>query len=494
MKKLIAVAMICVAALGVVSAQEWQYDEENDLNYNCELISTLKDEAGAESLIRTEEGEQQSLAGFLDYVFPVCTRSDSLRLAELIDSEEEEWIVVLYDKVSHEWGEPECSILIDDFYDEHFTFIFSGHRLDGLALDVYLPGDDEAVNMDHVVEDMVRGVPVRYEVLGGDEFPLGQYVFDVHVDDDIYHFLWDRTDKAMNTLSLSCLGRQEEGEGGSERRDGDGDDSATVVADAETSAPTASESAGIDYESEIIELVDSAGHQLEEEGCLVTLDSNYEENFNVTVIGRDQNGLSVDVYLPDEREPLVMDGSNDFEAEIGVTFPARIEWAAGDSFPLGVYRFDVHIEDRTFQFQWEREDEAFRSFVLACFGKGSFIPELKVLGDDENKFIPDTECVIWTEAWDEDFNILIVGEKQDEMTVEITFPGEEEPEDMDGHSSNNLESGTPYRVEWIEGSVFPLGLFNIDVTIDGQLYKYQWQREDQEVNTFGVECITIEDE
>ncbi len=492
MNRLMAVLAVLLTIVCAVSAQDWRSDDDNDMQFNCEVVSALKDKAGAKSLIRTEEGEQQSLAGFLDYIFPACTRQDSLRLAELIDSEEEEWVVVLYDKVSHEWGEPECSILIDDFYDEHFTFIIGGYRLDGLALDVYLPGELEAVEMDHVVEDIVREVPVRYEILGGDQFPLGKYVFDVHVDDDIYHFLWNRTDNAMNTVSLSCLGRQEEGEGG-ERRDGDGDDSAMVVSDAETSAPSASESAGIDNESEIIELVDSAPHQLEEEGCLITLDSNYEENFNVTVIGRDQDGLSVDVYLPDEREPLVMDGSHDFETEIGATFPARIEWAEGDSFPLGVYRFDVHIENNTFHFQWEREDEAFRSFTLACFGAGSFIPELKVLGDDENTYIPDTDCLIWTEAWDVDFNILIVGENQDEMTVEITFPGEEEPEDMDGVSSNNLENGTPYRVEWIEGSVFPLGLFNIDVTIEGQLYQYQWQREDQEVNTFGVECITFED-
>ncbi len=363
MKKLIAAAIICLAALGAVSAQDWRSDEDGGKQFNCELVNALKAKAGAESLIRTEAGEQQSLAGFLDYLFPPCARQDSLRLAELIDSEEEEWVVVLYDKVSHEWGEPECSILIDDFYDEHFTFIIGGHRLDGLALDVYLPGEDEPVDMDHVVEDMVRGVPVRYEVLGGNQFPLGQYVFDVHVDDETFHFVWERTDNSMNTVSLSCLGREEDGEA----------DSAAVAADAEA---------------------------------------------------------------PDDL--------------------AREEAAAS-----------------------EQADAA-------------AVADDDTLKDNEKTYIPETPCLIWTEAWDVDLNILIIGQNQEDIMVEIYFPGEDLPQNLDGRSLNEFDDGTPYRVEWIEGSVFPLGLFNIDVTIEGQRYPYQWQREDQSVNTFGVECITIE--
>lgn len=364
MKKLIAVAIICLAALGAVSAQDWRSDEENGKQYNCDLVNTLKAKAGAESLIRSEAGEQQSLAGFLDYLFPQCTRQDSLRLAEMIDSDEEHWIVALYDKVSHEWGEPECSILIDEFYDEHFTFLVAGHRLEGLALDVYLPGESEPVEMDYVDEDIVNGVPYRRELLGGYQFPLGQYVFDVHVDSETFHFVWERTDNSMNTVSLSCLGREEDSEV----------DSAAVAADAEAS-----------------------------------------------------------------------DGS------------AMEEAAEGEQADSAV----------------ETDDDP--------------------LKDGEKTYIPETPCLIWTEAWDVDLNILIIGQNQEDIRVDLYFPGEDLPKEKDGYHPSEFEDGTPYRVEWIEGSAFPLGLFNIDVTIEGQRYLYQWQREDQSVNTFGVECITIEE-
>jgi len=488
MKKLIAAAIICLAALGAVSAQDWRSDEESGRLFNCEVVNALKAKAGGESLMRTEAGEQRSLAGFLDYLFPPCARQDSLRLAELIDSEEEEWIVVLYDKVSHEWGEPECSILIDDFYDEHFTFIIGGHRLESLALDVYLPGEVEAVDMDHVIEDMVRGVPVRYEVLGGSQFPLGQYVFDVHVDDDTYHFLWERTDNSMNTVSLSCLDREEDGEV----------DSAAVAADAEAPAgstleeSTAGELAeSVDETGDIAVLENDALIAIMDEQCVVGLESSDDDYFNVTISAIDRGDLAVDVVLPGQSAPFKSDDSAAHSLSLGESELVQSEWADSVDFPLGTYLFHVHINDNLHQFHWERHDKEGRTFVLKCFHAA--VADDDPLKDEEKTYIPETPCLIWTEAWDVDLNILIIGQNEEDIRVDLYFPGESEPQNLDGRNSNEFDDGTPYRVEWIEGSAFPLGLYNIDVTIEGQRYPYQWRREDPSVNTFGVECITIEE-
>ena len=279
----------------------------------------------------------------------------------------------------------------------------------------------------------------------------------------------------MNTVSLSCLGREEE------------------IGAAAAAAPEDA-AAAEDSTKAVIALDSREGYRLEEEGCTFTVADDGGKEFRVSIIGKGQEGLSVDVYLPGISEPLVMDGIHEYEEDIGIIIPARLEWVEGDSFPLGMYTFDVNIQENSYRFQWEREDDVYRSVALACFGKGALIPELKVLADNERTFIPDTDCLIWTRAWDTEFNIIIVGEKQDEMAVEIYFPGEDLPQSLDGRNLNEFDDGTPYRVEWIEGSVFPLGLYYIDVTIDGQLYPYQWQREEHSVNTFGVECITVEDE
>ena len=96
-------------------------------------------------------------------------------------------------------------------------FSSRGYRLDGLALEVYLPDESEPVEMDYVDTDMLAsGTPVRREVLIGDSFPLGNYFFHVHIDDETYKFMWRRSDDSMNALSLSCLGREEVDEDDSE--------------------------------------------------------------------------------------------------------------------------------------------------------------------------------------------------------------------------------------------------------------------------------------
>ena len=346
--------MILLAAIGSVSAQDWRIDEENGLRYNCELVNALIADFGEEMMIRTESGAQQGLADFLNYLFPLCAEQESERLTELIESDEEKFVVVLYDEVQHAWGEPECSILIDDFYDEDFTFLSGGRALDGITVDVYLPGENQPVVMDDTLTSVTAsGLPIRRQWLRGDDFPLGEYVFDVHIEGETFHFLWDRTDNAMNTFSLVCHPHEEEADSG-------------------------------------------------EEGS--------------------------------EMAP---------------------------------------------------EDAAAEDAAIAADDP---------LQDEEEAHIPGTTCLVWTEAWDVDLNILIIGQNQEDITVDLYFPGESEPQRLDGHSLKEFDDGTPYRIEWIEGESFPLGLFHIDVTIEGQLYQYQWEREDQDVNTFGVECITIEDE
>ena len=228
MKKLFAVAMVCLAALGAVAAQDWRTDEENGLRYNCGLVNALVADFGEEAMIRTKSGARQVLADFLNYVFPLCVEQDRGRLSEMIESDEERIVVVLYDEVKHAWGEPECSILIDDFYDEDFTFLSGGRALDGIAVDVYLPGENQPVVMDDTLTSVTAsGLPIRRQWLQGADFPLGEYVFDVYIEGEIFHFVWDRRDNAMNTFSLVCHPHEEEADSG----EADGETAAAEASD-----------------------------------------------------------------------------------------------------------------------------------------------------------------------------------------------------------------------------------------------------------------------
>ena len=72
MKRLIFVAMICLAALGAVSAQEWQYDEENEIYYNCSLVARLNADFGEENIMKFPDGDLMTWHYFADRVFSAC--------------------------------------------------------------------------------------------------------------------------------------------------------------------------------------------------------------------------------------------------------------------------------------------------------------------------------------------------------------------------------------------------------------------------------------
>ena len=251
-----------------------------------------------------------------------------------------------------------------------------------------------------------------------------------------------------------------------------------------------------DGEIETVVLENDKIHALDEEGCVVAVDTRFEEDFNLSITGHGQDGLVVEIFPPGESDALVMDDSEEYTVEIGEELPVRIEWATGDDFPLGVYTFVVTIDDNSYRFEWDRQDPAYRTFVLTCYRPdraedGESDPGL--LEDNDTRVIADSECFIKTEAWDEDFNVVIIGEPQDGISVSVYFPGEIRAEAMDDVFRDEFDDGTPYRVEWIEGRFFPLGLYNIEVTIEDEVYAYKWQREGSEINTIEVECIGDDD-
>lgn len=468
MKQLIAAVIVCLAASGLVTGQDWRSDADNEFEYNCELVNTLAQAAGAEGLMRTEAGDQQSLAEFLAYVFPGCERQGSPRLAELIESEAEEWIVALYDRVSHEWGEPECSILIDDFYDTGFTVLIGGHALDGVAVDVYFPDDKQAETMDRVINDVMEsGTPIRIERIEGDEFPLGVYVFEVHIDYATYPFMWERSDRAMNTVSLSCLGRDALSDAAQRRGEIKREDRHT--------------------------LLDGEAQQWGEPECSIMVSDDFDGEFNVIIEGHGQDGLAVDVFVPGAGQALKMDQilyDVRKEFHIGVTegpLPHRAEWKWGD-FPLGEYEFDVHIDDEVFRFKWQRGDPSFNTLNLVCLGRAAGNDAQRRLKDAEKFLISDTGCTVGNYAWGDDFSLAIFTEDQDGVDLDIVFPGESEAKATGQVDRGELEDGTPYRVKWIDGASYSKGVYRLLITIGERDFTYEWDRQRRDFMSAFVSC------
>ena len=100
----------------------------------------------------------------------------------------------------------------------------------------------------------------------------------------------------------------------------------------------------------------------------------------------------------------------------------------------------------------------------------------------------DTACSAFAIDWDTGFQVIAGGHRHDEILIDVTFPGEDEPVEFENSEVMELDSGTPFRLNWLEGDDFPLGPYTLDVSIDEGDYQIVWDRQDPVYNTVGVSC------
>ena len=210
MQRLILILMMGLVSAAGVWAQDWRYDEENDLYYNCALIARLKADFGEEDIMKFPDDDLMTLNYFFDRVFATCAEKDWGGAAGEFDDtaaepeRELEVIAVLEDHEFYSIDEADCSVSAQDRFDEDLNVSLAGAQQDSMSVDVYLPAARKPLDMPHVnnYEIEVYGVelPVRTEWAVGSHFPLGRYTFDVHIADAGYRLQWLRRDAAVNTI------------------------------------------------------------------------------------------------------------------------------------------------------------------------------------------------------------------------------------------------------------------------------------------------------
>ncbi len=253
-------------------------------------------------------------------------------------------------------------------------------------------------------------------------------------------------------------------------------------------------------------LINDKMHSLDEVDCSIMVTDRFEDDFNVTYGGFRQDDMSIDIYLPDEEEPLKMDHTHRYTLTMaGIDVPSRTEWVKGDSFPYGRYTIDVHVDDESYRFWWVRteESEAYRTVALTCLGgedelmdgSGEDSESPARLIDGETYQFEGTDCFLVTsDYYEEDLNVIIAGEDHSKIAVEIIFPEEGDPRPMDSTATHTADDGLTYRVEWIVGESFPLGQYTVDGTIDEQAFSVIWDRQDALYNTIWIGCQILDDE
>ena len=215
MYKLFSTLIVICLAAGALAAQDWTYDENNEIYQNCELIDLLKESHGEVEVMKFPDGDTMNLAFFLDRVFTVCAEWNRGEASDVFDDTpaepeaELEISAVLEDHEVYSIDEADCSVMAKDRFDEDLNVSIGGAQHEDISVAVYLPGSSQALDMPnvntHETELLGVSVPTRVEWAVGRNFPLGRYTVDIHISGDAYRFQWLRRNRAVNTIVVTCV-------------------------------------------------------------------------------------------------------------------------------------------------------------------------------------------------------------------------------------------------------------------------------------------------
>ncbi|MCY3779225.1 MAG: hypothetical protein OXG78_02860 [Chloroflexi bacterium] len=483
----LVLGLLLVLAMDAV-AQDWQDDDETNTRYNCDLLRAVIRDYGDQDFLQTGPDSYASLAAFLDTLFPKCLQKtadkDSVSGSDA-ESDESVPVTAVLETGEMMAFRDYCTLIIvdDDVAEENRVYVSStDHEL--ISVEMYLPGAAEALAVvDTAVEDLM-GLPVRIETFGDADFSVGRYTFDVRVEEDVHRFHWVRKDPENFGFMVSCVG--EEGPVILPQI------RAAIAAESEETDAAAAPQTDMDAtdEAEVFAVLERNSMHFLDDFCSVMITDQFDTPFNVTLTGNERDSMSVDVYLPGESDAAAVSETRLDMLEGGI--PIRIEWIAGEAFPIGTYTFDVHKDDATFRFEWLREDENDYTLIFSCSGEQGFGDVLARLADGDSFWFEDIGCALWIDVFDADMNIVVAGPDPEAIAVDLYFPRENQPRAPDGAQRNEFESGTKYRGEWISGDDFPLGTYNIVLHADGDSYRVTWERLNPDYNLIFVRCEEAE--
>lgn len=233
-------------------------------------------------------------------------------------------------------------------------------------------------------------------------------------------------------------------------------------------------------------------YELDEVGCRAMVAAHGELLFFAGVTGDSLEGLALDIYFAGESQPVEMDQTVvTTAADSGI--PMKIFTKRGRIFPLGLYTFDVHVDEKTLRLQWNRESKVHRAFLLECPGRAPRAADMPmIVHEGAMHLFAGDECTLLLDTVGENFNVQVSGDNNDEASVDVFLPGETAPIAFDGEVKDVLHGKTPFRRQWLEGEEFPTGAYNIVVTFEGVEYKFTWERTGAEYDNVHVVCVNRE--
>ena len=328
MKTLLITILAYLVAASTILAHDWQHDEEVGATYDCEVIEAVAEQFGDIDFMQLENGGFAKFGPILQSIFTVCpfwVESEAATATAREDKPEPEAdsdievLALLNDNELYSIEGPNCNVVLMERADTNLAVSFAGSWQDRVSIEVHLPGTSEAVAMPNVHEYEMEANGITFPVYTAwakpGDYPLGRYIFYLHIDDTTYPFGWLRQDEAVNTITVTCVELAfhglTEAELTTRLRDGD-----------------------------TFELADGA--------CLIATTSLTEDMLSVLVTAEDLVNTKVEVTYPGMQTPIQMTHVDELVSPDGEPF--RVEGAFADEHPLGPYLITVTVNGANISF------------------------------------------------------------------------------------------------------------------------------------------------
>ena len=364
-----------------------------------------------------------------------------------------------------------CNLLVGKVAGEagDLALLLAGEGRQEARVDIYPPGAAAlplAESSESVADVMGNPVIIRT----WPEFarwPAGRYRFELGLGESGNVFEWEMPGPGEYSLLVDC-----------ERPVAT---SASVAGDA--AAPM---------------LVTGEIHRDRDTGCNLYLSAGAGEAaaLDILIIGERRRAARVDLFLPGENTALRPELEKEEEQpDEGEAYLARLYSRDLDWRP-GLYRIELDLGESSSVFNWEMERPGNYALLVDCdapspggsgSGRGPVMLEL-----EESQHDPVTGCIVvlFPESADDDLDILLQGERREEVAARVLGPDERRPRPYDGRLNRTFaDSDEPYVLQYYSANQgWPAGLYRLELELEGRVSEFGWHMESPRDQSLLILC------
>ena len=221
-------------------------------------------------------------------------------------------------------------------------------------------------------------------------------------------------------------------------------------------------------------------------GCNLFLnEGGGQADVEIVFIGGQRHEARVDLFLPGDNMALQPEPDRAFgQFEDGEAYVAQ-SYAGDLNWRTGLYRIELDLGEGSSAFVWEMERPGRYFLFVNCDAPspgGSGSGQAPVMLElEEAHHDPITGCIVvlFPLSADDDLDLLLQGERREEVAARVLGPDESRPRTADGRLDRTFaDSDEPYILQYYSANQdWPAGLYRLELELEGQVSQFGWHME-----------------